>query len=244
MKVQRIQADSSERGHNNEGKVLRHVDPACRFQFEMLKETGLYNKLVSKELMIEQQIIDFVKSDVNSYCVIQWDRIPIISYSYEWSFDHMKNAALTVLRIQRDALDSGMMLRDASANNIQFVGDKAKLMDALCLELYEERTVLDAYDQFCRHFLAPLLLMKHLDIRLQQLLRIFHDGIPLDLASKMLIRSIDINTLKHIHRHAITIAIRTKAGAKKARRKAAKTRKDSQTSQIESLIHFIEKLEL
>jgi hypothetical protein len=224
--------------------VLRHVDPVCRFQYEILKETGLYSRLVSEELMIEQNIIDFVKSDAKSYCVIEWERIPQVTYSYEWSFDQMKDAALAVLRIHRWALDYGMILKDASAHNIQFIGKKAKLTDALCLELYEEGTGWAAYDQFCRHFLAPLLLMKHLDIRLQQLLRIYHDGIPLDLASKMLTRNIDFTTFKHIHWHARTIAGRTKAEAKHSNGKTAKIRKCSQISQIESLIHIVEKLDL
>jgi len=244
MERQRKRIDSPGNTTQANGKVLRYVNPECRFQYEMLKETGLYNRLVSEELMIEQHMIDFVKSDANSYCVIEWERIPPITYSYEWSFSQLKEAALMTLRIHRYALDYGMILKDSSAQNIQFVGNKAKLIDALCLELYEEETGWAAYDQFCRHFLAPLLLMKNLDIRLQQLLRIYHDGIPLDLASKMLIRYRDFATLKHIHWHARTIAGRAKAGANQSKRKTAKIRKDSQISQIESLIYIIEKIEL
>src|SRR5690606_15316489 len=61
-----------------------------------------------------------------------------------------------------------------------------------------------AYRQFCQHFYAPLVLMSKYDIRMNQLFRIYIDGIPLDLASKMLPWSTRLNfsILSHIHLHA------------------------------------------
>ena len=43
-----------------------------------------------------------------------------------------------------------------------------------------------AYRQFCQHFLAPLVLMKYRDVRFGRLCQLFIDGIPLNLASKIL----------------------------------------------------------
>ena len=62
----------------------------------------------------------------------------------------------------------------------------------------------DAYRQFCQHFLAPLALMAHVDVRLGQLLRVYIDGIPLDLASRLLPISTRFNfgLLTHVHIHA------------------------------------------
>src|SRR5690606_29569306 len=62
----------------------------------------------------------------------------------------------------------------------------------------------DAYRQFCQHFLAPLLLMSRCDVRLNQLLKVYIDGIPLDLASKLLPRSTLLNfgIAMHLHAHA------------------------------------------
>jgi hypothetical protein len=61
-----------------------------------------------------------------------------------------------------------------------------------------------AYRQFCQHFLAPLALMAKRDVRLNQLLRVYIDGIPLDLASHLLPGSTRLNfgLSVHIHLHA------------------------------------------
>ncbi|EKD87180.1 MAG: hypothetical protein ACD_37C00019G0001, partial [uncultured bacterium] len=71
-------------------------------------------------------------------------------------------------------------------------------------EKYTEGYPWVAYRQFCQHFLAPLALMSYQDIRLNQLLRIYIDGIPLDLASSLLpFKSrFNFNLLSHIHLHA------------------------------------------
>jgi hypothetical protein len=61
-----------------------------------------------------------------------------------------------------------------------------------------------AYRQFCQHFLAPLTLMRYRDIRLNQLFRVYLDGIPLDMTSSLLpFRTrYQFALLSHIHLHA------------------------------------------
>ena len=244
MEVQRSWTDSFYHENYADGNVLRYVKPECRFQYEILRDSGLYNRLLSEGLLLEQRITGFVQQAACSYCVMQMERVPCVTYPYEWSFGQMKDAALTTLRIQRLALDYGMMLKDASAGNIQFVGDKAKLTDALSLVLYEEETGWAAYDQFCCHFLAPLLLMKHTRLSLHDLLQVYSDGVPLYLASKMLIHARDFATLKHIHWHAISIARRAKAGETRLIQITSMLRKTNQVAQVESLIRIVENLVL
>ncbi|HSA15894.1 MAG TPA: class I SAM-dependent methyltransferase, partial [Spirochaetota bacterium] len=108
--------------------------------------------------------------------------------------------------IQKTAMNYGMSLKDASAYNIQFIHGNPVLVDTLSFEKYREGAPWVAYRQFCQHFLAPLALMAHTDIRLSQLLRIHIDGIPLDLASRLLPRStaLKFGLLTHIHLHAKT----------------------------------------
>ncbi|HLA08217.1 MAG TPA: hypothetical protein VJ022_12270, partial [Anaerolineales bacterium] len=136
--------------------------------------------------------------------IIQPERVAFISYPYEWSFGQLKDAALATLSIQRRALKAGMSLKDASAYNIQFVRGKAALIDTLSFETYKEGQPWVAYRQFCQHFLAPLALMALNDVRLNQLLRVYIDGVPLDLASGLLPSRTWFNfgLLTHIHLHA------------------------------------------
>ena len=138
------------------------------------------------------------------YKIIRPEKIPFISYPYEWSFTQLKQAALTTLEIQKIAMSYDMVLKDCSAYNIQFRGYKPCLIDTLSFEKYKKGQIWQAYRQFCQHFMAPLALMHHKDVRLNQLLRTYIDGIPLDLASSLLpgkTRAM-FSILTHIHAHA------------------------------------------
>ncbi|MDX1377860.1 MAG: class I SAM-dependent methyltransferase, partial [Anaerolineales bacterium] len=105
---------------------------------------------------------------------------------------------------QKRALKAGMTLKDASAYNMQFVRGKAALIDTLSFDIYREGEPWVAYRQFCQHFLAPLALMAHRDVRLGQFLQVYIDGVPLDLASRLLpYRSrLNFGLVTHIHFHA------------------------------------------
>lgn len=78
------------------------------------------------------------------------------------------------------------------------------MIDTLSFEKYREDQPWIAYRQFCQHFLAPLALMCYKDVRLNQLLRVYIDGIPLDLVSSLLPRRswLRLSLLSHIHIHA------------------------------------------
>ncbi|MFZ5856040.1 MAG: SAM-dependent methyltransferase [Chloroflexota bacterium] len=187
------------------GILYRQVNRAYADDFSRLTESGLYEKLVKAGLLIPHTEVDEKPAEpALSFRIIRPERVPFISYPYEWSFSQLKDAALATLSIQRRALKAGMSLKDASAYNIQFVNGKPILIDTLSFETYQEGKPWDAYRQFCQHFLVPLALMSHVDIRLGQLLRVYIDGIPLDLASRLLPASTRLNfgLLTHIHIHA------------------------------------------
>lgn len=187
------------------GILYRQVNRAYADDFSRLTESGLYEKLVKAGLLIPHAEVDENPAEpAKAFKVIRPERVPFISYPYEWSFSQLKDAALATLSIQKRALKTGMSLKDASAYNIQFVNGKPILIDTLSFEAYREGKPWDAYRQFCQHFLAPLALMSHVDIRLGQLLRVYIDGIPLDLASRLLPASTRLNfgLLTHIHIHA------------------------------------------
>jgi len=244
MKEQSSFRDPSGHVFYEGGVVYRQVNDCYRAQFASLMESGLYEKLTAEGLLVAHRNVGQTKTEAAVYCVIAPERVPFITYPYEWSFSQLKDAALTTLRIHRTALDYGMILKDASGYNIQFLKNTAKLIDTLSFEFYEEGSAWVAYGQFCRHFLAPLLLMKHVDVRLQQLLRIYIDGIPLDLASKLLKGKNDALTLQHIHWHAKAIARHTVDGKARNAQKKVQISKFSHIALIESLERMIERLTL
>jgi hypothetical protein len=188
------------------GKLYRCINFSYQQNYEHLIQSGLYDKLVENELLIPHKEVQIpnIETTINYYKILEPEVIPFISYPYEWSFNQLKDAALVTLQIQKMALKYGMCLKDASAYNIQFRNGKPILIDILSFEKYQEGKPWVAYKQFCEHFLAPLALMVYKDIRLNQLLKIYIDGIPLNLATKLLpFRSwLRFPLLLHIHLHA------------------------------------------
>lgn len=167
--------------------------------------SGLYENLVDAELLIPHEEVDIEGEEPDkAHKTIKPELIPFISYPYEWCFSQLKNTALTTLEIQKKSLDFGMSLKDCSAYNIQFRKGKPVLIDTLSFEKYRPGQPWVAYRQFCQHFLAPLALMSYKDIRLNQLFRIYIDGVPLDLASSLLPfgTRFRFSLLSHIHLHA------------------------------------------
>jgi ribosomal protein L11 methylase PrmA len=166
-----------------DGEVLRQVNPAYREHFDRLVGSGLYAALARDRLLLPHEELP---APAGAYKVLRPEQVPFISYPYEWSFGQLKDAALLTLELQMRALAHGMSLRDASAYNVQFVGGRPVFIDTLSFEVLREGQPWVAYGQFCRHFLAPLALMARVDVRLSQLLRSHIDGVPLDLASRLL----------------------------------------------------------
>jgi hypothetical protein len=130
--------------------------------------------------------------------------VDFVSYPFEWSFGMLRDAALLTLDVQAEANAAGFALRDASAYNILFSKGRPILVDTLSIAPAEPGAPWVAYRQFCEHFLAPLALMARRDIRLGSLLRTHLDGIPLDLAARLLPARTRLNLGlgSHIHVHA------------------------------------------
>ncbi len=169
------------------GVLYRQVNQSYAKPYGKFMESGLYDELVKSG-----QLVAHLESDIKpeepsiAFKVLKPDLVPFISYPYEWSFSQLKDAALLTLEINKAALLKGLILKDASAYNIQFVDGRPLLIDTLSFDTYRKGQAWDGYRQFCQHFLAPLALSALVDIRFIQLLKNHIDGIPLDLASRLL----------------------------------------------------------
>ncbi len=184
------------------GVLLRRVHAVYRADYERLFESGLHDELVGAGLLVPLEERRPGEGP-EVVAVLRPEVVPTISYPYEWCFGELKDAALATLEIARRALEKGMVLKDASAYNVQFLRGRPVLIDTLSFETYQEGEPWIAYRQFCGHFLAPLALMAFVDIRLGALLRANIDGVPLDLAASLLPGSTKFKPglLAHIHVH-------------------------------------------
>jgi len=169
------------------GVLYRQVNAVHAADYNHLMTSGLYDDLTRSGSLVAHEETS-VEAEVPSkaHKVLRPEVVDFVSYPYEWCFGQLKDAALVTLDIQRRALDAGMSLRDASAYNIQFHRGRPLLIDTLSFEKLRPGTPWIAYRQFCQHFLAPLALMSYTDVRAGDLARIYLDGVPLDLATRLL----------------------------------------------------------
>ena len=169
------------------GELYRQVNSQYRPEYDLLVDSGLVANLFEDGLLVKHNEADLnFAATSDAYRVLKSVELPFVSYPFEWSFGQLRAAALLTLTILRRSLDHGMILKDASAYNVQFLGARAVFIDTLSFERYKEGAPWVAYRQFCQHFLAPLALMSHVDVRLAQLYQTNIDGFPLDLTNTLL----------------------------------------------------------
>src|SRR5690606_8422144 len=101
------------------------VNQSFKHNYMFLKELGLYDQLVK-----EKKLIPHIELDENFshaadwYCTLLPEQITFLSWPYEWCFSQLKDAALLTLSILKEAIQHGMILKDATPFNIQFKNGK------------------------------------------------------------------------------------------------------------------------
>jgi len=195
-----------------DGKLFRRVNECYIDIYRQARDSGLFQELIQKKLLIEHEEIEEYAGD-DPHLVIRPRMLKFISYPYEWSFSQLKDAALVILEIQRISISYGFTLKDAHAFNIQFDDNLPVMIDTLSFDRWDQ-TPWEAYRQFCESFLIPLALMRYRNLYLNTLLKQFLNGIPLEIGSKLLpLRTrLSIPLLMHIHLHADRVVAKQKTG--------------------------------
>jgi ribosomal protein L11 methylase PrmA len=187
------------------GVLYRQIGQTSIDDWRGFVASGLAERLVATGRLVgHDDVVLQLAATPTAEAVIRPHPIAFISYPYEWTFGELSDAAILTLDVQLEALASGWTLKDASAYNVQFQDARPILIDSLSFERYEDGQPWVAYRQFCEHFLAPLALAAHRDVRLLRLLRADPDGVPLDLAARLLPwrTRLDFGLLSHLHLHA------------------------------------------
>jgi hypothetical protein len=187
-----------------DGVLYRQVNISYKEHFDQFIQSGYYDQLVKKELLIpHENIQENLTGASEYYTTLKPERIEFVSYPYEWSFDMLKDAALLTLKLVREALQFEMVLKDATPYNIQWCRGKFIFIDTLSFEKYEQ-TPWIAYRQFCESFLGPLLIMHYSKKHLPELMLAWPNGIPLLIIQSLLPKRsrFSLFTCLHIHLHA------------------------------------------
>ncbi len=170
-----------------DGIVYRQVNRRYAAEYDQLMGSGLYDLLTRKKLLIgHEEVASNLTGSEDWYKTLKPDQLDYLSYPYEWSFDQLRDAGLLTLEITRKAIDHGMILKDATPFNVQFVHGAPLFIDTLSFDLYDTSKPWVAYRQFCECFLFPLYLGHYLKTGMQKIMTGYYDGVPLPLMVKLL----------------------------------------------------------
>ncbi len=136
--------------------------------------------------------------------VLRHERIPFVSYPYEWCFGMLKTAALLQLELLEAALGEGMALKDATPFNVQWHGARPVFIDVLSFYRRPSGEPWVGYRQFCQQFLYPLLLAAYRGVPFQPWLRGCPEGIS-PAHARRLVGGRDLlrpGVLTHVYLHA------------------------------------------
>lgn len=168
----------------HEGKVYRWLDAAALADWKKL--TSAKNLQSRPRRLVETREVDAPIAGVTlpeGGGLLWHERLPLITYPYEWCFSMLRDAALQQLELLLDACKDGMVLRDATPYNTQWHGASPVFIDIPSFGTGQKGAPWVAYRQFCKMFLYPLMLQSHFGVPFQPWLRGSLDGIePQDMA--------------------------------------------------------------
>lgn len=171
-----------------EGRVFRAVSAATLANWEFLRATSFFTTFAAEGRIVRTERVETPPAlpDEHWTAVLCHERIPFISYPYEWPFGMLKDAALLHLQLMQAALAEGMILKDASAYNVQWAGAEPVFIDIPSFETLRAGEPWVGYRQFCELFLYPLMLQAYKGVDFRPWLRGSLDGISAGSLKRLL----------------------------------------------------------
>ncbi len=173
---------------------------------------------------------------------LKLDKLPLVSYPYEWGFEQLKEAALVTLEIGLLALDHGLSLKDATAFNVQQYKGRMVFIDHTSFEKTDGLLPWRSYSQFCRHFIAPLLVTSKTGRNANKQFITHLDGLDLAETVSMLptLARFAPSVFVHIYLHSKMINVYKNTGNEK---KIKNTRSGSQKIYLEHLRRVVQSIQ-
>src|SRR6266540_2902705 len=155
-----------------DGRVLRGLTKEGAEDFGALASAPFFEPAMTEGRLVrttEVPLEDLPQSVRGDAWVLalEHERIPFVTYPYEWTFSMLKDAALVHLDLLLAALGADLTMKDGYAYNLAFVGARPVFIDVGSFERVRPGEPWAGYRQFCQTMLYPLLLQAHKDIRFQ-----------------------------------------------------------------------------
>lgn len=210
--------DRSNQVFNDGEKIVRGLnDDANSIWLELSREPFFCELVEEGKVVRTESMAEIVDKSWAGF--LSHERVPFISYAYEWSFGMLRDAALLQLELIERAMESGWAMKDATSYNIQWVGCRPIFIDIPSFERYVVGSPWIGYRQFCMMFLYPLMLQAYKNVDFQSMLRGSLEGIDPAVANKLLFGGAKLRkgVLTHVLLHSKMQSRYSSAELKEAR---------------------------
>jgi 2-polyprenyl-3-methyl-5-hydroxy-6-metoxy-1,4-benzoquinol methylase len=200
--------DRDNRVYDDGNEIVRGISAEALENWKALDSKSFFRELLDEGKLVATQLLpEGTRAAMGADDWPGWlshQRIPFVTYPYEWSFGMLKDAALLQLELVERAFLSGWTLKDATAYNIQWIGTRPVFIDIPSFTPYEPGEPWVGYRQFCMMFLYPLMLQAYRGIDFQPMLRADIEGIDPMVASRLLSGRTRLRSgvLSHVYLHA------------------------------------------
>ena len=191
--------DRTARVFYHEGKIFRGLNETALEEWHALSATNFYRKMSATGAIVPTQQRDLTSlpaeargAKAGAFSEHQWagvlehEKLPFVSYPYEWSFEMLRDAALLQLDLVLAGLEEGIGLKDASAYNLQWKGASPVFVDVASFYKRADGEPWVGYRQFCQMFLYPLLVQAYRDVPFQPWMRGSIDGMDAEVCLNLL----------------------------------------------------------
>ena len=168
--------DWDSRVFYDDARVLRALSEDGLADWVALSGSELFEQAVAEGKLVATSRVDDA-SIAGAAAVLEHERIPFVSYPYEWTFAMLRDAALLQLELLRRGLEEDLILKDSSSYNVQWRGARPVFIDVGSFERLRPGEPWAGYRQFCMLYLYPLLLEAYRGIPFQPLLRGSLEGV-------------------------------------------------------------------
>jgi len=183
--------DRDGRVYRVDDRIIRGLSAGALADFETLRSRKFYERFVSQGRLVASELLQpdsvpLPREERELWAgFLEHQRVPVISYPYEWTFGMLRDAALLQLEVIEAAIAEDMTLKDATPYNIQFLAGRPVFIDIPSFETLQAGTPWAGYRQFCEMFLFPLMLQAYKDIPFQPLMRGSIDGVSVQTAARL-----------------------------------------------------------
>ena len=178
--------------YSAEGEVLRELSPRARDDWAALSQASFFRHAADEGRVVATEEV--------SPGLLRHERIPFVSYPYEWPFEMLREAALLLLSLLEEALAEDFVLKDGTPYNVQWRGTEPVFVDVGSFERLRPGEPWAGYRQFCTLFLYPLLLQAYRGIPPQAWLRGSLEGIE-PVEARALLPRFGRGVLTHVVLH-------------------------------------------